>query len=192
MGRIDSSTLKSDDIRELIVELQQCPVHEIKSTVTGFVDELLDKTLQIGQERLKLYDQVAPYIDNTQSSPTILGAFEDIQESYKLQSELLGIYEEIRPPVSSISESTDSTTITNNIQERIVGIEKNIDVLRDNLSFLPQNQESFGWKSSVLVFYSLLLWILGIITSIAIAEFLATSSWALESGISPAFAKIVF
>jgi hypothetical protein len=189
--------LRSEDVRDLLVELRQCPVHEIKSTVTGFVDDLLDKTLQIGQERLKLYDQVAPYLESNNANeatvPSLLDAFDDIQDSYRLQSEILEIYEEIRPTVSkpmieqNVVQSTD-------VQERIKGIERGISLLRDNLTDVPQHMErSAGWKSSgALVLYSLILWVLGIITSIAIAEFLVNSSWALESGLSPAYSKVVF
>lgn len=187
--------MKSEDVRDLLVELRRCPVHEIKSTVTGFVDELLEKTLQIGQERLKLYDQVAPYLEGSSREaavPTLLNAFDDIQDSYRLQSELLDVYEKIKPlpksTAASISQSSD-------VQQRIKGIEENISLLRNDLSHVPQNLQSSagGWKSGgALVLYSLILWILGIITSLTIAEFLASSTWALESGFSSAFSKIVF
>lgn len=196
-GGLEGPALRSEDVRDLLVELRQCPVHEIKNTVTGFVDELLDKTLQIGQERLKLYDQVAPILEKNNANeaivPTLLDAFDDIQESYKLQSELLEIYEGMKPTMSKPIVDQQTTVQSTDVQERIKGIERNISLLRDNLSDVPHMERSSGWKSSAaLVLYSLFLWFLGIITSLAIAEFLANSSWALESGLSPVYSKVVF
>lgn len=171
------------DLEAIVTELRRFPIDEVKARVGELLDDVLETTLRIGQERLDLYDKIEPYVKQADAqAETIATAFQDITESLRLQSELLTIYEEL-----GCGESTSSTL--GQYETRLSELQQSVSQLQGDVrSFEPRPRGTWS-RAGMFAFWSLSLWVLGILTSLLTIEFLATSEWALEAGLSAAFSQ---
>lgn len=184
-------------MHELIKELKFLPVQEVSTAITEFVDDILEKTVSINQDRLKLHDQLAPYVSSFNMPSTINGMVADMQESLRLQSELLEIYQEITP-INQRQSSTQMVSNENNqtlesVQQRIKDLHEQLQRVNEvKVDISSPTTSSFRWPSGLFAMFSLIMWALGIVTSLMVAEFMSTSEWALQSGWSSANSAIIY
>lgn len=156
--------------------------------MTELVDDLLGRTVQLNDDRTRLYEQISPYITNNLtggSAESLTGVLSDLKTSFELQSELLQIYEEINPTADQIVPSSPPTSISPHIVDS--DLDKTVDLETPLLSETVLDDEIVNRgpkivrRTSMFAFYSLALWFLGILTSLVVTEYLSTSDWALES-----------
>jgi len=196
-------------LQDLRYTLEHQPVKEVREKVFGFVDKLLDKTVTLSEDRIRMYEQLTGNSSNSNLTTDLSGAVADLKRSFELQAEILDYHQRISPTVGgqqqeqNVPEQNQEMSPGDKIEALLQQNHHQVSpsLVRQRTTSLAQplrpphpdsaiESPRLVKNKGVFAAYSLFLWFLGIMTTLSVIEYVSVADWTAMD--VPAIANLVY